>query len=81
VHDLDGGVCKKPLNRNLDRSIILSRSRKHWIYAYLFSKRRAFEAILSAAFDQKWEVGDNAPCGMAGKMLYVIGKLGLNALA
>ncbi len=30
---------------------------------------------------QKWEVGDNAPSGLAAKMLYVVEKLGLKALA
>lgn len=30
---------------------------------------------------QKWEIGDNHPSGLAAKMLYVIEKLGLNALA
>lgn len=30
---------------------------------------------------QKWEVGDNHPSGLAAKMLYVVEKLGLKALA
>ncbi|MES2299947.1 MAG: DNA-binding transcriptional regulator [Pseudomonadota bacterium] len=30
---------------------------------------------------QKWEVGDNVPSGLAAKMLYVVEKLGLKALA
>lgn len=29
---------------------------------------------------QKWEIGDNHPSGLAAKMLYVVEKLGLNAL-
>ena len=30
---------------------------------------------------QKWEVGDNTPSGLAAKILYVVEKLGLKALA
>lgn len=37
--DLGGGVFKKRLNKNMHRSIILTRSRKYWIYAYLFAKK------------------------------------------
>jgi hypothetical protein len=36
--DLGGGVWKKRLNFNLDRSIILAKGKKYWIYVYLFSK-------------------------------------------
>lgn len=37
--DLGGGVWKKRLNNNLDRSIILAKGKRYWIYAYLFSKK------------------------------------------
>lgn len=37
--DLGGGVWKKRLNNNLDRSIILAKGKKYWIYTYLFSKK------------------------------------------
>jgi len=37
--DLGGGVFKKRLNRNRDRSIILAKGRRYWIYAYLFAKQ------------------------------------------
>lgn len=37
--DLGGGVFKKRLNKNMHRSIILARGRKHWVYAYLFAKK------------------------------------------
>ena len=36
--DLGGGVFKKRLGNNDYRSIILSKSREHWIYEYLFGK-------------------------------------------
>ena len=36
--DLGGGVWKKRLNKNSDRSIILARGKQYWIYTYLFSK-------------------------------------------
>jgi hypothetical protein len=37
--DLGGGVHKKRLNRNEHRSIILMKSRRYWIYQYLFAKK------------------------------------------
>ncbi len=37
--DLGGGVYKKRLGKNLYRSVVLARGRRHWIYAYLFAKR------------------------------------------
>ncbi len=37
--DLGGGVFKKRLNKNMHRSIILSKGKKNWIYAYLFAKK------------------------------------------
>ncbi len=37
--DLGGGVFKKRLANNDYRSIILSKSRGHWIYEYLFAKQ------------------------------------------
>ena len=37
--DLGGGVFKKRLANNDYRSIILSKSRGHWIYEYLFAKK------------------------------------------
>ncbi|MES2299946.1 MAG: type II toxin-antitoxin system RelE/ParE family toxin [Pseudomonadota bacterium] len=36
--DLGGGVWKKRLNNNQDRSIILAKGKRYWIYACLFSK-------------------------------------------
>jgi hypothetical protein len=37
--DLGGGVYKKRLNRNLHRSILLSKSARRWFYTYLFAKK------------------------------------------
>jgi hypothetical protein len=37
--DLGGGVWKKRLNKNQDRSIILAKGGKHWIFQYLFHKK------------------------------------------
>ena len=37
--DLGGGVFKKRLNRNMHRSIILSKGGKHCIYEYIFAKK------------------------------------------
>ena len=37
--DLGGGVFKKRVSRNLYRSIILARSGRHWVLAYLFAKK------------------------------------------
>lgn len=37
--DLGGGVFKKRLNDNMHRSIILAKTGKHWIYAYLYAKK------------------------------------------
>ena len=34
-----GGVCKKRLNDNRHRSIILTRGDRYWIYEYLFVKQ------------------------------------------
>lgn len=36
--DLGGGVWKKRLNNNLHRSIVLTKLKKRWIYAFLFAK-------------------------------------------
>ena len=36
--DLGSGVWKKRLNKNSDRSIILVKGKRYWIYTYLFSK-------------------------------------------
>jgi hypothetical protein len=36
--DLGGGVFKKRLNKNMHRSIVLGRGRRHWVFAYLFAK-------------------------------------------
>ena len=36
--DLGGGVFKKRLNKNMHRSIILTKSGRYWIYQYLFAK-------------------------------------------
>lgn len=37
--DLGGGVFKKRLNDNRDRSIILAKGGRLWVYAYLFAKK------------------------------------------
>jgi hypothetical protein len=37
--DLGGGVFKKRLNKNRDRSIILAKGSKHWVFEYLFAKQ------------------------------------------
>ncbi len=37
--DLGGGVFKKRLNRNMHRSIVLGKGRRHWVFAYLFAKK------------------------------------------
>lgn len=37
--DLGGGVFKKRLNDNRDRSIILANGGVIWVYAYLFAKQ------------------------------------------
>ena len=39
IVDLGGGVFKKRLNDNMHRSIILAKSRKMWVYEYLFAKK------------------------------------------
>ena len=37
--DLGGGVFKKRLNKNMHRSIVLAKSGRHLIFAYLFAKK------------------------------------------
>lgn len=37
-YSLGGGVYKKRLNNNLDRSIILAKGGKNWFYVHLFRK-------------------------------------------
>lgn len=37
--DLGGGVFKKRLNDNKDRSIVLAKGGLIWVYAYLFAKK------------------------------------------
>ncbi len=37
--DLGGGVFKKPLNKNMHRSIIVAKGGRYWIYEYLFAKK------------------------------------------
>ena len=37
--DLGGGVFKKRLSKNQQRSIIVARGRRFWVYAYLFAKQ------------------------------------------
>ncbi|PKB86465.1 addiction module toxin RelE [Ewingella americana] len=39
AEDLGGGVYKKRLNKNRDRSIILAKGGQNWFYAFLFSKQ------------------------------------------
>jgi hypothetical protein len=41
--DLGGGVFKKRLNKNMHRSIVLAKGGRHWIFAYLFAKKRSRE--------------------------------------
>lgn len=38
AEDLGGGVFKKRLNKNMDRSIVLTKGRRNWIYVFLFQK-------------------------------------------
>lgn len=37
--DLGGGVFKKHLNENRNRSIILAKGEIYWVYEYLFAKK------------------------------------------
>lgn len=37
--NLGGGVFKKRLNQNRDRSIILAKGGQHWFYTFLFAKQ------------------------------------------
>ena len=37
--DLGGGVFKKRLDKNRQRSIILAKGWHYWVYAYLFAKK------------------------------------------
>ncbi len=39
AEDLGGGVWKKRLNDNKDRSIIVAKGARYWIYADLFAKQ------------------------------------------
>jgi hypothetical protein len=50
--DLGGGVFKKRLNKNRNRSIIVANAEQHWVYEYLFAKkdRDNIEAAELAAF-------------------------------
>lgn len=34
-----GGVFKKRLDRNRQRSIIVAKGRRYWVYAFLFAKQ------------------------------------------
>ena len=36
--DLGGGVFKKRLNKNMDRSIVLAKGERTWIFVFLFQK-------------------------------------------
>lgn len=36
---LGGGVWKKRLNDNMDRSIIAAKGKKNWFFVYLFMKK------------------------------------------
>jgi hypothetical protein len=37
--DLGGGVFKKRLDQNRQRSIVLAKGGNYWVYAYLFAKK------------------------------------------
>lgn len=37
--DLGGGVWKKRLDANRERSIIVAKGGRYWVYAYLFGKQ------------------------------------------
>jgi hypothetical protein len=37
--DLGGGVYKKRLNKNMHRSIVLSKGGQRWVYEYIFAKK------------------------------------------
>lgn len=36
--DLGGGVWKKRLNKNMDRSIVVAKGGRYWIFVFLFQK-------------------------------------------
>mgnify|MGYP003407976729 CR=1 FL=1 len=36
--DLGGGVFKKRLNKNMDRSIVLAKGGRNWFFVFLFQK-------------------------------------------
>jgi hypothetical protein len=36
--DLGGGVWKKRLNKNMDRSIVIAKGGQYWIFVFLFQK-------------------------------------------
>lgn len=36
--ELGGGVFKKRLNKNMDRSIVLAKGGQNWIFVFLFQK-------------------------------------------
>jgi hypothetical protein len=37
--DVGGGVYKKRLGKNLYRSIVVAKSGRYWVYAYLFAQK------------------------------------------
>ena len=63
--DLGGGAFKKRLDKNRQRSIILAKGQRYWVYAYLFAKKDrdnitaieldAFRA-LARLYDRKTDV-------------------------
>lgn len=50
--DLGGGVWKKRLNKNMDRSIVLAKGAKNWVFVFLFQKsdRENIDEAEEAAF-------------------------------
>ncbi|MDH4395251.1 MAG: type II toxin-antitoxin system RelE/ParE family toxin [Limnobacter sp.] len=40
AENLGGGVFKKRLNKNMHRALLLTQSKNHWVYAYLFAKNQ-----------------------------------------
>jgi hypothetical protein len=52
--DLGGGVFKKRLDKNMQRSIIVAKGDKYWVYAFLFAKKTAPISIAKS-----WKASEN----------------------
>lgn len=47
---LGGGVWKKRLNDNMDRSIVAAKGEKNWFFVFLFMKQDPIDKAKEAAF-------------------------------